>query len=349
MIKTALKVLAGAVLAVMILILAAYIVLRRDDIAYATLEAKYADESSRYIELADGVRLHYRERGPLDARALLLVHGQSSSADSWNEWSHLLSKDYRVIAIDLPGHGLTRAPADYEPSVDALADVIDELVRRLDLEGFAIVGHSMGGQVAWTFAARNPERLGALVLISSGGLRPPGGGGSLAVMSAAMRIFEPLLADLDPAFGLKMALRASFNDEAISEASITRAAELLRAPGHRETTLRIQMSRSRESNPERDESKLATIRAPALILWGEADGVAPPRYAELFGKVIPAAKVITYANVGHVPQVQAAGATVADLREFVNATLSTSKQTHPCTQDLVSNHTSPSTCEDTGG
>ena len=327
MIKVLLKIAAGLVLSITILVIAAYVVLRRDDIAYETLEAKYEDASSRYIDLANGVCLHYRDRGSLTGQTLVLVHGQSSSADAWNVWSDRLSKDFRVIAIDLPGHGLTRAPMDYEPSLDAFADVIGELEGRLDLDGFTLVGHSMGGHVAWTFAARNPERLKALVLISSGGLRPPGGGGSLAVMSYAMGVFAPVIADLDPAFGLKMAMRASFNGAEIPASSITRAAELLRAPGHREIALRIQMSRRRESDSEHDKASLATIRAPTLILWGAADNVAPVLYADLFGRAIPHAQVITYADVGHVPQAQEAEKTADDLREFLNSISSSSNPT----------------------
>lgn len=321
MIKTLLKIAAGFVLTISIMVLAAYFALKKDDVAYEALEAKYADASSRYVDLKNGVRLHYREEGPTSGHALVLVHGQSSSSDAWRAWSDGLGKDYRVISIDLPGHGLTRAPSDYEASLTAFADVIEELVRRVDLDGFTLVGHSMGGHVAWTFATRNPEQMKALVLISSGGLRPPGGGGSLAVMSAAMSIFEPVLADLDPAFGLKMAMRASFNGADIPATSLTRAAELLRAPGHREISLRIQMSRRRHSDLEQDKSRLATIRAPTLILWGEADGVAPLRYADLFGRAIPNARVITYANVGHVPQAQAPERTADDLRAFLNSSL----------------------------
>jgi pimeloyl-ACP methyl ester carboxylesterase len=321
--KKILKIAVGFALVILISTLSAYFVLRRDDIAYETLETKYADTSSRYIELANEVRVHYKDLGSAHGHTLLLIHGQSSSADAWNAWSDRLRDNYRVISIDLPGHGLTRAPADYEASVDGFADVIDELVRRLGLDGFTLVGHSMGGHVAWTYAARNPDQLKALVLIASGGLRPPASGGSLALMSSAMRFFGPVMADLDPAIGLRMAMRASFNDAEVPDSSIVRAAELLRAPGHREIALRITISRGRESDVERDTASLTNIKAPTLILWGEADRVAPLSYAALFGRAIRESKVITYAGVGHVPQTQAADKTSNDLKRFLIPILNT--------------------------
>ncbi len=87
------------------------------DIPYATLEAKYASPASQYADLPGGVRVHYRDEGPRQAaRTLVLIHGFSASLHAWEPWVERLSKDYRVVTLDLPGHGLTRAPGDYAPS-----------------------------------------------------------------------------------------------------------------------------------------------------------------------------------------------------------------------------------------
>ena len=315
--KIFVRVMVAVVLLIGAVTVAGYFAMRRDNIPFEVLEAKYASASSRYIDLSNGTRIHYRDQGNVAGHTLLLIHGQSSSTEAWDLWTQHLNDGFRVISIDLPGHGLTRAPPDYAPSMDVFADLVDEFVRELGVERFTIVGHSMGGHAAWTFAARHPERLSSLVLISSGGLRPPGGSGSLALMGFAVQALAPLMAHIDPTIGLRMSMRASLNEGAVPEAALTRAADLLCAPGHREITLRIQMSRSRQASVEEDEKKLASIRVPTLILWGESDNVAPRKYADLFGRNIVGSEIQTYAGVGHVPQVEAAAETAARLQAFL--------------------------------
>jgi pimeloyl-ACP methyl ester carboxylesterase len=294
-----------------------YLAFRRADVPYALLESKYSDHASRYVALADDVRIHYREEGPADGHVLLLVHGQSASSESWREWSRQLSQTYRIISIDLPGHGLTRAPADYAPSMTKLARLIDEFATSIELTGFTVVGHSMGGHVAWTFAESFPRRTESLVLIASGGLRAPASGGSLAWMGALVNVFGPLLADLDPKFGLRMSMKTSLGGAELSEAALERAVEMASAPGHREIAMAIHLSRSREADVASDERKLARIAAPTLILWGERDEVAPISFADRFGVLIPTATVIRYPTVGHVPQVEIASQSAIDVRRFL--------------------------------
>src|SRR3569832_1276594 len=79
------------------------------DIPRATLEAKYDAPAAEIVTLADGTRVHYRVRGVTNAPVLLLLHGSNSSFLTWEPWSKKLSDSYHVIAVDLPGHGLTGA------------------------------------------------------------------------------------------------------------------------------------------------------------------------------------------------------------------------------------------------
>src|SRR5688572_11006361 len=86
------------------------------DIPYETLEARYASRASRYADLPGGLRVHYRDEGPRDAPAIILIHGFSASLHAWEPWRDRLADRYRIVTLDLPGHGLTRAPGDYAPS-----------------------------------------------------------------------------------------------------------------------------------------------------------------------------------------------------------------------------------------
>ncbi len=306
---------AAAIVAVVLI--GGYLALRRPDVSFATLEVKYADETSKYVALSDGVRLHYRDRGNSAGKTLLFIHGQGASSESWHAWSRELTAEFRVISIDLPGHGLTRAPESYEPSMTKLAALVDEFAVAISLDRFAIVGHSMGGHVAWTYAHAYPSRANALVLIASGGLRPPGSGGSLSVMASMMSVLKPVLADLDPLIGLRMSMKASLGNEAVSDAALNRAAEIACAPGHREIALAIHLSRTKEADVMQDERKLAGIKVPTLILWGQQDAVAPSLYADRFARLIPNAEIVTYPGVGHVPQIEVGARSAADLRTFL--------------------------------
>src|SRR5262245_26961034 len=76
----------------------------RRDVPAAELEARYARPPSRFVEV-DGLRVHYRDEG--QGPPLVLLHGSNSSLFTWEGWTRELSRSFRVISLDLPGHGLT--------------------------------------------------------------------------------------------------------------------------------------------------------------------------------------------------------------------------------------------------
>jgi alpha-beta hydrolase superfamily lysophospholipase len=152
MIKTLLLILGGLAALVVVVGLVGWLLLRGPDIPYEKLEAKYATAASHYADLPGGVHLHYKDEGKADGPVLVLVHGFGDSHFSWEGWVARLGDRYRIITVDLPGHGLTRAPAGYVATADGYADLIDALAAKLALPKFAIAGNSMGGGVAWQTA-----------------------------------------------------------------------------------------------------------------------------------------------------------------------------------------------------
>ena len=103
-----LKGVAIAALVVVALLAVGLLALMRADIPYAELRAKYGAPADAYMAMPDGVMLHYRDEGPRDGRTLVLVHGFSASLIDWDAWAKPLTTRYRVIRLDLPGHGLTQ-------------------------------------------------------------------------------------------------------------------------------------------------------------------------------------------------------------------------------------------------
>lgn len=163
------------VLLILVAALAAgWLALRRDDISYDALEAKYANETSRFLTLENGLTVHYRDEGPSDGDVVVLIHGYSASLHTWDEWTQALSETHRVIRFDLPGHGLTRVQPETELTTQALAEFTDDVVNALELEDFVLVGSSMGGHTAWTYALDHQARLHGLVLVDASGLPSQG-------------------------------------------------------------------------------------------------------------------------------------------------------------------------------
>jgi len=167
----------GIVIAVIaVLLIAAWLALRGPDIPYETLEAKYADAHSHFVDLPGGLHVHYQEYGDAGAPLLVLLHGFGDSFTSWDGWVAELGGKFPIIRLDFPGHGLTRAPADYALGGARLADFVDAFAAALSLPKFAVAGNSLGGGVAWQLALRHPDRIDALILVDAGGFpneKPP--------------------------------------------------------------------------------------------------------------------------------------------------------------------------------
>lgn len=313
---------AGMVLGVTVGVLALAVlvggfVLYRPDIPYEKLESKYAVPTSKFVDLPGGVRMHYREDGDPSKPPVMLVHGFGDSFQSWSRWIEVLSSDFHVITIDLPGHGLTRAPAGYAPSSDAFADLVDAFAAKQNLPPFAIVGNSMGGGVAWQVAARYPQRVNALVLVDAAGWpastlkKPPA---AFKMLQSPTGIF--LLKHFETKPLTEPALKADVvHKELITPDFVDRWIEVQRAPGHRDILMGMRPGKHSQATPE----VLATIKVPTLILWGEKDVIIEPDSAKKFADAIPGSKLILYPDAGHLPQVDIPDRSAGDVAAFLKA------------------------------
>ena len=110
-----------------------------------------------------GVDVFYREAGPKDAPAVLLLHGFGASSHMFRDLIPALATGYRVVAPDLPGFGMTRADASFRYTFDNLADVIDAFTSAKGLERYAIYVFDYGAPVGWRLAVRHPGKITAIV------------------------------------------------------------------------------------------------------------------------------------------------------------------------------------------
>jgi pimeloyl-ACP methyl ester carboxylesterase len=310
---------AGIIAGILILVIVgAWLKLRGPDIPYETLEAKYRDSTSRFVDVPGGFHVHYEDEGDPDRPLLVLLHGFGDSYTSWEGWVPELKPKYRVISLDFPGHGLTRAPDGYLLSSDGLADFVDAFAAALTLPKFAVAGNSMGGGAAWQLAVRHPDRLDALILVDAAGFpneKPPG------EIPLAFRILQypigrAVLRNIDNRPLIEEGLKTDVYDKSvITPAFIDRWAEFQRAPGHRAILMGLNPRAHSQATPE----LLGTIKVPTLILHGENDPLIEPASAHKFAADIPGARLITYPQVGHLPQIEIPLRSAADVAAFLEA------------------------------
>jgi pimeloyl-ACP methyl ester carboxylesterase len=323
--KLLLKLLLGLIVIVGLSLGVGYFVFKKEDIPYADLEARYANPLSKFIDLPSGVRLHFRDQGNPQRPALLLIHGFGSSLETWEPWVQQLQEDYRLLSLDLPNHGLTRIPPGYRLDQTSFADVCAEFAALLGVEKYTAIGNSMGGHTAWQLALRHPDRLQALVLIAAGGWSDPNRSEKppLVFRILGNGYVAPLLADLDPKMLVRNGLEGAFADKSmVTNRMIDRYTDLALAPGRRQ----LIVSRPRNANPDAraTQEKLAAIKVPTLIMWGDKDIVVPVTGAQKFKDAIPGSSMIIYQGLGHVPYEEAAENTARDLKAFLDRELSDS-------------------------
>lgn len=295
----------------------ALLVLRTPDTDPAEMRAKYGGAPSQFVDLGNGLTVHLRDEGPRGAPAIVLLHGSNADLHTWEPWTQALKGQYRVIRYDTIGHGLTGGVAGKDYSPEAMTALVGQVADKLALQRFALAGNSMGGAVAARYAMAHPERLTALVLVDAGGAPKPGGEpGNIGFKIAATPGVNQLMKWITPRAIVARSLRQSVTNQAIvTEPAIDRYWELLRYPGNREATM-LRMTAPRSTF---DPAKLAAIRVPTLILWGEEDALIGPAAARWYAKAIPGSTLTIYPGIGHLAHEETAARSAADVAAFLAA------------------------------
>lgn len=302
-----------------IILTAGWLMLRRPDISYNTLESVYATPNSRYLKSGSQIELHFTDTGPRDAPVVVLVHGYSASLHTWDKWVRKLRKDYRVIRLDLPGHGLSRCIDNDDIGIEQFVAGIDRVTHSLDVDRFTLVGNSMGGHAAWAYALEHPAKLDGLVLVDAAGwLDAPGEADKDPLVFKLLRngLARRAMKDLDLSALIRSGLEKSFADPAlVTDEMVERYSALSRAPCHREALLKLMSGATLRVLASKES--LGTISVPTLVLHGEEDNLIPVAHAHKFADAIPAATLKTYPETGHIPHEERPNESVADMRDFL--------------------------------
>ncbi len=255
------------------------------------------DAAKKVIDLPDGESLAYVEMGDRGGPAVVLIHGYTDSARDWVPLLPYLSAHYRLILVDLRGHGRSGKPECCYSRLDFAYDIkllLDALgVRKAD-----IVGHSLGSIIAQTFAEYWPEHTAHAILISSTGGAPPGRTRKKPQFDFAAeirRLKEPIEADspfmiawwdsptpVDPDF-----IRRQRRDAAGIPLRVWLAVldQALRADiGYADL-----------------QSTLPRLKAPTLLIWGSKDPIMEEDVRQSLRHGLPGAQVKIFDGLGHNP------------------------------------------------
>ncbi|MGB7406043.1 MAG: alpha/beta hydrolase [Pacificimonas sp.] len=296
-----------------------FLVFRTSDIDAEDLRAAYTNADSEFVRVQDGLDVHIRDEGRPGAPVLMLVHGSSASLHTWEPWVERLGDRYRIVSLDLPGHGLTGPHPDACYTAACVVDVVDTVASARGLDDFVIGGNSMGGWVSWNYALAHPKKLAGMILVDASGITlPREDEDGIPIGFRIMRtpVINQIGTQITPRSMIESSLRTSVVDPAfVTDEQVDRYWELLRHPGNRQATIdRANTPRGEEATPER----LATLTLPTLVMWGREDSLIDVRVGELFDERLPDSELIIYEDIGHLPQEELPDRSAADVAAFLD-------------------------------
>lgn len=274
------------------------------------LEARYLTAPEDMIDVA-GTKLHVRDTGPRSAPAIIMIHGMASNLQTWDAWAKALDGALRVIRFDLPGSGLSPPDPEGDYTDARSINVLSSLMQELDVTTASLIGNSLGGRIAWKFAASHPERVDKLVLVSPDGFASPGFEyGKPADVPLLMSAMKYAL----PKSMLRSNLAIAYSDQTrLTEETLDRYYDLMLAPDARDALL----ERMRQTVLEDPEPILQTIKAPTLLLWGEDDGMIPVTNAADYLRNLADGRLVRLPHLGHVPHEERPNVSLAPVKSFL--------------------------------
>ena len=253
-----------------------------------------------HVATVEERRLNYLDYG--SGPVILLIHGIGCSWEYWSLNIPSLADQHRVIAVDLPGFGSSEPLAPGADLTDS-ADVVVKLLDQLEIEQAVVVGHSLGGLVAWLLTARHPQRVSALVLVCAATVTL-----SRRQLNAIVRSFTVMGRLLGaPGVGRAVVRRPRLRWLVLRG--------LVRRPATLEPSLAAKLVAAQVAPPGFNEAlragpaalahvDAAALAQPTLLIWGEKDPFFPLVAARELAAAMPHAELINFPGVGHCPQLE---------------------------------------------
>jgi pimeloyl-ACP methyl ester carboxylesterase len=293
--------------AVLLIIILANLTQYHADIPLDELKPAFAPAPSKFM-MMDGATVHYRDEGK--GFPVVLVHGMSSSLHTWQGWTDILSKQYRVIRFDLPGFGLTGPNANNDYSIEYYENFVQRFLDSLGVTECYMAGNSLGGFITWNYALHHPRQVKKIILLDAAGYpmkTPP-----FVASLGRSKLMSPIMRYITPRFIVAGSIKQVYGDDSkITDGDIERYFKLTIRAGNRAAFISF-VNQFREH----DTIPIQQITTPTLIEWGEKDRWIPVDNAYRFKRDIKDSKLVVYRGVGHIPMEEIPAQSCIDALKF---------------------------------
>ena len=286
--------------------------------------------TSQSIDL-DGP-VHWVDFGGTSGPPVVLVHGLGGSYLNWVGIAPALARRRRVVAIDLPGFGLTPAQGR-DTSVNHNAALLSRFVHEVLGEPVVLVGNSMGGMISLLLADRRPEQVLGLALVDPAlpnpGSRPDPQVAATFAMYAVPRVGELVLTRYTSRFSDRQRVLGTLAlcfadttraDPAVTEASVELAAWRRSLPSPEVEFLGAARSLLRVLRGRRDYDRIIReVDRPVLLIHGTRDRLVPISAAHRAARLNPAWQTAFLDGVGHTPQLEAPQEVLGHLEPWLDS------------------------------
>ncbi len=261
--------------------------------------------------IVNGQTMSYLER-PGKGETIVLIHGFGANKDNWTRFVRYLPKEYRVIAIDMPGHGDSDKAGDKIYTIDYMASSLDQAVNTLGISKFHLAGNSMGGWITILYATRNPQKVITVCLVDNAGLQsvtPKPSDLQLALLKGQSPLTPASKKDFDEL--LKYAFyKQPFIPWPITSVLADRAIASYafnKKMWHEFTT------QSTDIYP-----LLSELHMPVLVIWGDKDRILHVSTTEVLKRSLPNSEIVVMKDCGHIPMLERPQETAGYYASFLN-------------------------------
>ena len=280
-------------LAVLLAILAVLCWNIKSDIQIEELKEKYANEASKFIEI-DGLNVHYRDEGK--GETIVLLHGTAASLHTWDQWTADLIDQYRVIRLDLPAFGLTGTNEQFDYKTENYVDFLAAFLNEIEVDSMYLAGNSLGGEIAWNYAANHTDQVQKLVLLDPAGFsfdkKIP-----FIFKLARIPVLNTIIRYVTPRSFIEENIKEVYYDDGkITDKILDTYYDICLREGNRQAFIdRAKLNRKDNT------ADLKNISVPTLVLWGKEDVWIPVSHADHFMKALPNAELAIMDETGHIP------------------------------------------------
>ncbi len=228
----------------------------------------------------NNLKINYEVNG--NGKPVILLHGWLCSLDTMKPIENVLSSNFKVYNVDLPGFGNSSMPEN-PFNTDDFGNFLDEFIKKLNIENPILIGHSNGGRTAINYAGRNLGKINKMILIDSAGIKPKRG------ISYYIKIYTyktlKCILNIFPKTEMFDNIRERFLGR-FGSSDYKNSSEVLRK------TMSIILN-------EDQTGILKNIDTPTLLIWGENDDATPVSDAKIMEKNIKDSGLVILKNAGH--------------------------------------------------